>query len=73
MDQDKRQFRKMKRDVKAAGNRKRRRTLQRALQDDPANAADVEYDYGRNSSEGLNGNDRDGTRRRKGDQGERGA
>ncbi len=66
MDQDKRQFRKMKRDVKAAGNRKRRRTLQRALQDDPANAAEVDFDFGRNSSAGLNGNDRDSTRRRKG-------
>jgi hypothetical protein len=65
MDQDKRRYRKLKRDIKAAGNRKRRRTLQRALQDDPQNAADVDFEYGRDSSATMNGNDHDSTRRRK--------
>jgi len=65
MNDDKRQFRQLKRDIKAAGNRKRRRTLQRALLDDPENAADVDFDFGRDSSAGMNGNDRDATRRRK--------
>jgi hypothetical protein len=63
MDRDKRSYRQLKRDIKKAGNRKRRRTLQRDLQQNPAEAADTEFDYGRRSSEGLNGNDDDATRR----------
>jgi hypothetical protein len=67
MDQDKRRFRKLKRDVKQAGNRKRRRALQRDLRDNPADAAptDADVSLGRDSSAGLNGNDHDATRRRK--------
>jgi hypothetical protein len=64
MDQDKRSYRQLKRDLKRAGNRKRRRHLQRELQDNPEDAARSEFDFGRSSTAGLNGNDRDATRRR---------
>ena len=66
MDQEKRQHRELKREVKRAGNRKRRQHLKRQLTEDPDEAAHVEFDFGRDSSAGLNGNDRDATRRRSG-------
>jgi hypothetical protein len=62
---DKRMLRKLKRDIKRAGNRKRRQHLKRALTDNPEEAAHAEFDFGRDSSAGFNGNDRDATRRRK--------
>jgi hypothetical protein len=64
MDQEKRQYRQMKRDLKRAGNCKRRRHLQRELNDNPTEARQSDFDYGRHSSASLNGNDRDATRRR---------
>jgi hypothetical protein len=64
MDQEKRHYRQLKRDVKRAGTRKMRRHLQRELADNPEEAAHSEFDYGRNRSADLNGNDRDATRRR---------
>lgn len=64
MNDDKRLYRTLKRDIKKAGNRKRRRTLDRALARDPERASEVEFDYGRDSSATLNGNDRDATRKR---------
>ena len=67
MDQDKRRFRQLKRDLKQAGNRKRRRQLQRELRESPETAGQSEFDFGRDSTVGLNGNDRDATRRRKDD------
>jgi len=63
MDQEKRRHRQMKRDVKKAGKRKARRALERSLQASPEDAAHDEVDYGRNSSEPLNGIDKDATRR----------
>jgi hypothetical protein len=65
MDHDKRSYRQLKRDLKRAGNRKRRRQLQRDLQDNPEDAAVGEFDFGRDSTAGLNGNDRDATRHRR--------
>jgi hypothetical protein len=65
---DKRRYRKLKRDIKQAGNRKRRRFLQRSLHDNPEEAADADFTFGRASSAGLNGNDRDATRRRAADE-----
>ena len=62
MDQDKRRQRELKRDLKRAGNRKRRRSLARELQANPEAEAHAEFDYGRDSSAPLNGNDRDATR-----------
>ena len=68
MDQDKRRQRELKRDIKQAGNRKRRRTLARDLQADHEGAAAAAFEYGRESSAPLNGNDRDSTRRPKGEE-----
>jgi hypothetical protein len=65
MDQEKRRLRQLKRDVKKAGNRKRRQALKRDLERNPEDAAHAEFDFGRDSSEGLNGIDNDATRRRK--------
>jgi hypothetical protein len=64
MNDDKRQYRQLKRDIKKAGNRKRRRSLQRDLARNPEAAADSDFAYGRDSSAPLNGNDKDSTRRR---------
>ncbi len=64
MDPQKRQIRKLKRDVKRAGNKRRRKHLKRELQENPEEAAHSEYDFGRNTSETLNGLDQDATRRR---------
>ena len=51
---DKRFLRQLKRDVKKAGNRRRRRFLDRALRDNPVDAANDEFDFGRDSSAVLN-------------------
>jgi hypothetical protein len=64
MNDDKRQYRQMKRDIKKAGNRKRRRHLKRELENNPEEAAQTEFDFGRDSSAPLNGNDQDATRRK---------
>jgi hypothetical protein len=60
----KRQLRKLKRDLKRAGAKKRRRQLQRDLADNPEEAHHSEPTFGRASSAGLNGLDQDATRRR---------
>jgi hypothetical protein len=65
MEQDKRNFRQLKRDLKRAGNRKRRRHLQRELRDNPEDAPFREFQFGRRGTAGLNGNDQDATRRKK--------
>jgi hypothetical protein len=64
MDQDKRNYRKMKRDVKRAGNKRRRQYLKRELADNPEGAPYSAFDFGPNSSAGLNGMDNDATRLR---------
>ncbi len=64
MDQDKRRQRKLKRDIKQAGNRKRRRQLQRDLADNPDDAHLTEPSVGRSTSAFLNGLDNDATRKR---------
>lgn len=51
---DKRRERKLKKEIKKAGNRKRRRFFQRQLEENPEDAAHSEFDFGRNSSAGLN-------------------
>jgi hypothetical protein len=66
MDQDKRFYRKLKRDVKRAGNKRRRQHLKRELADNPEEAHRSEFDFGRDSSATLNGLDQDATRRRPG-------
>jgi hypothetical protein len=64
VEQDKRQFRKLKRDIKRAGNKRRRQHLKRDLIENPEEAPYSEYDFGRNTSTGLNGLDNDSTRKR---------
>ena len=64
MNDDKRQQRKLKRDIKKAGNRTRRQWLKRDLVENPEEAHFEEGSFGRHSSEPLNGQDRDATRRR---------
>ena len=61
---DKRAYRKLKRDVKRAGNKRRRQHLKRELLDNPEEAPHSDYDFGKSSSAGLNGLDQDTTRRR---------
>jgi hypothetical protein len=70
MDQDKRQLRKLKRDVKRAGSKRRRQYLKRELRENPEGAPHSEFDFGRNTSQTLNGLDQDATRKRKGQEGE---
>ncbi len=57
-DDRKRELRELKRAIKKAGNRKRRQTLKRDLRDNPEEAAHTEFEFGRDSSTGLNGIDR---------------
>jgi hypothetical protein len=64
VDRDKRQLRKLKRDLKKAGNKSRRRHLKRELAENPEDAPHSEFDFGRKSSAGLNALDQDATRRR---------
>jgi hypothetical protein len=65
MEQDKRQLRKLKREIKRAGGKRRRQHLKRTLHDDPEEAPHTEFDFGRTSSVGLNALDSDATRRTK--------
>ena len=64
MDQDKRQLRKLKREIKKAGNKSRRQHLKRELAENPEEAPHSEYDFGRLTSETLNGLDNDATRKK---------
>jgi hypothetical protein len=64
MDREKRELRKLKRTIKRAGNKKRRQQLKRDLSENPAEAHESEFDFGRDSSRGLNGLDHDTTRKR---------
>lgn len=62
---DKRLYRKLKRDVKRAGNHRRRQHLKSELRNHPEEAAaNTEFDFGDSSSAAMNGNDQDATRRR---------
>jgi hypothetical protein len=63
MDQDKRRYRKLKRDIKRAGNKRRRQHLKRELAENPEEAPFTEFDFGETSSATMNGMDRDATRR----------
>jgi len=65
VDPDKRRFRKLKRDVKRAGNKRRRQHLKRELVENPEDAPYSEFDFGSDSSATLNAMDHDATRRRK--------
>lgn len=64
MDRDKRQMRKLKRDVKRAGNKRRRQHFKRELERNPEEAAHTEFTFGDDSSAAFNGMDQDATRKR---------
>jgi hypothetical protein len=64
MEPEKRQLRKLKRDLKRAGNKRRRQHLKRELADNPDEAPHSEYDFRGLSSEPYNALDQDRTRRR---------
>jgi hypothetical protein len=62
---DKRRLRQLKRDLKRAGNKRRRRHLKQELTEHPEDAPFTEFDFGRRySSASLNGLDKDATRQR---------
>jgi hypothetical protein len=63
MDRDKRRLRNLKRAIKRAGTKSSRQRLNRDLSTKPDEAHFSELDFGRDSSAGLNGMDRDPTRR----------
>jgi hypothetical protein len=63
-DPAKRQLRKLKRVLKRAGSKHRRRDLKQQLAENPEEAAEAGEDIGRHRSDGLNGLDRDATRKR---------
>ena len=64
MEPDKRELRKLKKTIKRAGSKHRRRAFKRDLVENPEEAAFTEENFGRNLSASLNGLDRDATRRR---------
>jgi hypothetical protein len=64
VDPHKRELRKLKRTLKRAGSKHRRRDLKRQLIENPEEAAQAEENFGRYSSEGLNRLDNDSTRQR---------
>jgi len=65
MDPDKRRLRQLKKAIKRAGNKSRRHALKRDLVENPDEAHRSEYDFGWDSSIGLNALDNDPTRRRR--------
>ena len=63
MDQEKRQLRKLKREIKKTGNKRRRAHGKRELVDNPEEAHHDSFDFGRHSSTAFNGMDQDKTKR----------
>ncbi len=63
MDPTRREIREEKRVLKRAGSRHRRRDLKQALRENPEEAHAAEESFGRFSTAGLNGLDRDSTRK----------
>lgn len=68
IDPHKRELRKLKRTLKRAGSKHRRRDLKRQLTENPEGAAEAEESFGKFSSEGFNGLDQDATRKRDNDE-----
>jgi hypothetical protein len=62
-DPRKRELRKLKRTLKRAGSKHRRRDLKRQLAEKPEEAAEAKENFGRYSSEGLNNLDQDSKRK----------
>jgi hypothetical protein len=66
MEPTKRDQRQTKRELKQAGSQHRRRQWKRELRENPEEAPFSDENFGRYSTAGLNGMDRDNTRRRNG-------
>jgi hypothetical protein len=64
VDPNKREQRRIKKEIERAGSQRRRRQWKRDLREDPEEAPYSEEDFGRYSTVELNGMDRDNTRRR---------
>jgi hypothetical protein len=62
MDPTKRELRQQKRELKRAGSQRRRRVWKQELRQNPEEAPYSEEDFGRCSTAGLNGMDRDSKR-----------
>jgi hypothetical protein len=62
---DKRVLRKLKREVKKAGSKHRRRDLKQQLRDNPAEAHEAEENLGRHHSAAIGPLDQDATRRKR--------
>ena len=67
-DPHKSELRKLKRTLKRAGSKHRRRELKKQLAADPDGADEATEDFGKFSSEGFNGLDLDATRKRAADE-----
>ena len=65
MKQEKRLLRELKREVKRAGNKRRRQFLKKQLVEKPEEAPYAEFDFGRDSSAGFNAMDQDAKRKKK--------
>jgi hypothetical protein len=63
-DPAKRQLRQLKRALKRAGSKHRRRDLKRQLAENPEIASEADENLGRHRSDGFNGLDQDATRKR---------
>ena len=63
-DPDKRKLRKLKQAIKRRGSKHRRAELKKNLAENPEGAAEAEENFGRYSSETMNGMDQDGTRKK---------
>lgn len=63
-DPDKRKMRKLKQAIKRRGSKHRRADAKRNLAENPDEAAHAEENFGRYSSEAMNGMDKDSTRKR---------
>jgi hypothetical protein len=62
VDPDKRRMRQDKRAIKKAGNKHRRQSLKRQLEQNPEEAAHADEDLGRHTSKDFNGMDHDSKR-----------
>jgi hypothetical protein len=66
-DPEKRDLRRLKREIKRAGNKRRRQHLKRDLEEHPEEAQHSEYEFRRLNSATMNGMDNDATRKKKRD------
>jgi hypothetical protein len=64
MDRDKRKFRELKRTIKRAGSKHRRRDLKRQLREHPEEAHEDRENFGRYGSAPMNAHDKDATRKK---------